>query len=182
MLVELAVRTAAFETVTPWFGEADRLAERIPHPIEHMRLDVLRAKAAIHGGAMNEALTAADAALRLTSRGMVYVPWAVEGYAGLVETYLDLLESGVTDRATLLAKARRSNRLLFRFGVAFPLARPRRLLVRGRLAAATGRSRLALRCWRRAARRADALNMPWEAAEARRLLTTASAGSSRRRR
>lgn len=171
MLVELAVRTRDFEAVTPWLEEAERLAERIPHPAEHVRLGVLRSKVAIHERAVEEALASADAAWRLTRGGVVYVPWAVEGYAGLVETYLDLLESGVADRGWLLAKARRSHRLLFRFGVAFPLARPRRLLVRGRLAHAMGRRRLALRCWRQAARRADVLHMPWEAAEARRLLT-----------
>ncbi len=173
MLVELAVRTAAFDAVTPWLEEADRLAERIPHPVEHMRLEVLRSKAAIHRGAVEDALATADAALRLTRGGVVHVPWAVEGYCGLVEAYLDLLESGVAERGPLLGKARRSNRLLIRYGVVFPLARPRRLLLRGRLAHATGRRRLAVRCWRRAARRADALAMPWEAAEARRLLAAA---------
>lgn len=170
MLVELAVRTRAFDTVTPWLEEAERLAERIPHPVEHVRLDVLRSKVAIHDGAGDEALAAADAASRLTGGRVVCVPWAVEGYSGLVETYLDLLEAGVADRGTLLAKARRAYRLLYRFAVAFPLARPRRLLVRGRLAHAKGRRRLAVRSWRRAARRADALHMPWEAAEARRRL------------
>ena len=173
MLVELTVRTGAFEAATPWLEEAEQLAARIPHPVEHIRLGALRSKVAIHDGGVEEALAAADAASRLTTGRVVSVPWAVEGYSGLVETYLDLLDSGVADRETLLAKARRSNRLLFRFGVAFPLARPRRLLVRGRLAHAMGRRRLALRCWRRAARRADAFHMPWEAAEARRLLTAA---------
>lgn len=173
MLVELAVRTGDFEAVTPWLEKAERLVERIPHPVEHIRLGVLRSKVAIHDGAVEEALAAADGPRRLTRGRVVYVPWAVEGYSGLVETYLDLLESGVSDRGTLLTKARRANRLLFRFAVAFPLARPRRLLVRGRLARAKGRRRLALRCWRRAARRADVLQMPWEAAEARRLLTAA---------
>ncbi|MDQ3978179.1 MAG: AAA family ATPase [Actinomycetota bacterium] len=178
MLVELAVRTGNLEAVTPWLEEAERLAERIPHPVEHIRLGVLRSKVAIHDGAVEEALVAADAALGLTRGRVVKVPWAVEGYSGLVETYLDLLESGVADRGTLLTKARRSNRLLLRFAVAFPLARPRRLLVRGRLARAMGRPRLALRCWRRAARRADVLHMPWEAAEARRLLTSAQRGEA----
>ena len=178
MLVELAVRTGNFEAVTPWLEEAEQLAARIPHPVEHIRLGMLRSKVAIHDGIAEEALAAADAAWRLTRGGVVYVPWAVEGYSGLVETYLDLLESGVADRGTLLTKARRSNRLLFRFAIAFPLARPRRLLVRGRLAHAMGRHRLALRCWRRAARRAHLLQMPWEAAEARRLLTAAQGGEA----
>jgi DNA-binding SARP family transcriptional activator/predicted ATPase len=173
MLVELAVRTGKFDAVTPWLEEAERLAERIPHPVEHIRLGVLRSKVAIHDGAVGEALAAADAAWMLTRGRVVSVPWAVEGYSGLVESYLDLLESGVSDCGTLLTKARRANRLLFRFGVAFPLARPRRLLVRGRLAHAMGRRRRALRCWRRAARRGEVLHMPWEAAEARRLLTAA---------
>ena len=170
MLVELAVRTGNFEAVTPWLEEAERLAERIPHPVEHIRLGVLRSKVAIHDGAVEEALAAADAAWRLTRGRVVSVPWAVEGYSGLVETYLDLLESGVTDRGSLLTNTRRSHRLLYRFAATFPLARPRRLLVRGRLAHAMGRRRVALRCWRRAARRAEILHMPWEAAEARRLL------------
>lgn len=173
MLVELAVRTGKFEAVTPWLEEAERLAERIPHPVEHIRLGVLRSKVAIHDGAVEEALAAADAAWRLTRGRVVSVPWAVEGYSGLVETYLDLLESGVTDRGTLLTNARRSHRLLYRFAATFPLARPRRLLVRGRLAHAVGRRRVALRCWRRAARRAEVLHMPWEAAEARRMLSSA---------
>ena len=176
MLVELAVRTGNFEAVTPWLEEAERLAERIPHPVEHIRLGVLRSKVAIHDGAVEEALATADAAWRLTRGRVVSVPWAVEGYSGLVETYLDLLESGVTDRGTLLTNARRSHRLLYRFAAAFPLARPRRLLVRGRLAHAMGRRRFALRCWRRAARRAEVFHMPWEAAEARRLLNAAQAG------
>ena len=179
MLVELAVRTGKFETVTPWLEEAERLAERIPHPVEHIRLSVLRSKVSIHDGAMEDALAAADAALRLTRGRVVSVPWAVEGYSGLVETFLDLLESGVTDRETLLIKARRSHRLLYRFAAAFPLARPRRLLVRGRLAHAVGRRRSAARCWRRAARRAEVLHMPWEAAEARRLLNAAQDGAGR---
>lgn len=138
MLVELAVRTENFEAVTPWLEEAEQLAERIPHPVEHIRLGVLRSKVALHDGAVEEALSAADGAWRLTRGRVVSVPWAVEGYSGLVESYLDLLESGVSDRKTLLTSARRANRLLFRFALAFPLARPRALLVRGRLAHAHG--------------------------------------------
>ncbi len=58
-----------------------RVADRIPHAVKQLRLEVARAKAALARAKEDEAGTAAEHASRLAWGRLPYVTW-LEGHAG----------------------------------------------------------------------------------------------------
>lgn len=86
-----------------------------------------------------------------------------EGFAGVAEFAMALLERRAADAGTtpadLIEQARQACSALRQFAAVFPIARPRHWRLAGRLAAVRGQQRQAHAAWRRAAMEAENLEL-----------------------
>jgi tetratricopeptide (TPR) repeat protein len=147
----------------------DLLHEQPETPSEIICLG-LRAAAQLRRGEPVHAEAAADRALERIERVSSPIFSLGDGYAGVAEVYLALLEQrGATGTArdSLASRARRAIAALGRFALAFPIGGPAALLAGGRAHGLTAGPRRAARDFERARGRAEALGMPFEAALAR---------------
>lgn len=132
---------------------------------EELRIKTQGLLALIHSarGDRAAAVAAAEEATRLTSGQRPYYFATFFGYVGPVHVYLDQWEaddaSGETRR-----RAEQALALLRQYARVFPIGRPRRALLEGRLAWLAGRRGAAFGHWRRAVQLAGQLSMPYEQA------------------
>lgn len=126
----------------------------------------LRARAALRSGDAALAELLAGNALDLVGRLPPAAIYALGGYTAIAEVFVELGAAA----PHLLGQARQACALLRQFALIFPIARPAALLWAGRYASLRGRHALAGRRWRRAARLAARLGMPYERARALLLL------------
>jgi hypothetical protein len=138
------------------------------------RLDAARfhtAAARVHlaAGRRAEAWQAVRTADRLIGARPALAQYGLDAHAGIAEVCQTLLEPGAGDfaeAAEVRAVEAAAVRRLRRFARTYPMARPRARIVLGRHLALRGRTRAAERAWAAAARDAERLRMPPEAARA----------------
>jgi tetratricopeptide (TPR) repeat protein len=135
-------------------------------------------------GRRDEAMVSADHVIEMVARetptGFHWADFA----AGATEVYIDLLGSATTDseRAQLERRARRACRVLRPIASRFAGIRSRRWLLIARLEWERGRSRRALRAWRRADAAARQLGGDYDLARAKlELIRQGLAGAERER-
>jgi class 3 adenylate cyclase/tetratricopeptide (TPR) repeat protein len=154
-------------------GEAARLLETAltllteqPDQAEQVRAYGLLAVVRLRRGEEAAARAAAASAARLIAQFKRPTSfYLLEGYAGVVEVYLDQWEAGDRSTATRRA-ARQACSALRTFARVFPIGQPRAQLWSGRLHHLSGRPRRARAAWRASLAAAQRLGMPFEAARA----------------
>jgi class 3 adenylate cyclase/tetratricopeptide (TPR) repeat protein len=152
-------------------GEAARLLETAltllteqPDQAEQVRAYGLLAVVRLRRGEEAAARAAAASAARLIAQFKRPTSfYLLEGYAGVVEVYLDQWEAGDRSTATRRA-ARQACSALRTFARVFPIGQPRAQLWSGRLHHLSGRPRRARAAWRASLSAAQRLGMPFEAA------------------
>jgi class 3 adenylate cyclase/tetratricopeptide (TPR) repeat protein len=133
-----------------------------------MWLHGLLAVAQVRTGALVEARRYAAEGLQLGEFLRPVVNWALEGHAGIAETYLSLweLEQDPGERRVLRKESARACASLRRYARVFPFGQPRAGLWQGLCDWLSGRSRRAHKAWRRALETAQRLGIPMEEARA----------------
>lgn len=171
LIAESALRTGQLGRATAAARRALELAPTVELRIDRLRALVVLGRAAVAADRWDDAsILLSDAADALTDRA-IFLPSAVEGYAGVPELALDLLEAdrGGGDLDLIL---RRGTAVLRSCAAVVRIAAPRLHLVEGRLAELRGRRAAARRSYDRAATAANRLAMPWELHEAARRLAS----------
>jgi hypothetical protein len=145
--------------------------------VQHTRslalADVIRchgttALAQLYHDAYERAIEAAAVGARLIQRNTLAGVWTMEGFAGVAETYLVLLEAAqndrrrLTDRGALAASARNACNAMRTFARIFPIAQPRACLYQGWYNWLAGAPVRANRAWRKSLDTAEQLAMPYE--------------------
>jgi tetratricopeptide (TPR) repeat protein len=131
---------------------------------DELRLQYHGLAAMMHASPGDEAqaLAAADEALRLTADARPAFYGTFLGYLGPADVHLQLWERGshLQDHERTIEALRRFKA----FASVFPMARPRRMLLEGRLAWLRGNHAKALQSMRAGLATAERLDMPYEAA------------------
>jgi hypothetical protein len=112
-------------------------------------------------GDRQQALVAADDAMRLTAKQRPSYYGTFHAYTGPADVFLTSLESGLAVRDG----RRRATEALARlrtYAAVFPIGRPRSSTLEGRYRWLIGERRRAHQSWRRAVATAEALSMPYE--------------------
>lgn len=110
-----------------------------------------------------QARQAADEMLRLMIESPLTAAAVLVGYSAAAEVFQALLAQNPADSdASLKQQARRAVSSLGRFARVFPLGQPRAWLMRGSLHWLSGKSRLALRAWRRSLALAQRLGLRYD--------------------
>lgn len=170
---ESALRVGHLDQAADRAKQALGLTDRVGVRIERVRATVLLARVAVARQQWNDATHHLAAAADELGDRPAFSAYTVEAHTGVPEVALDLIAAGQGDRRHLEAVIGRSRAVLETHARAVPIAVPRRDLIAGRAARMHGRERAAQRLLARALQRAEQLNMPWEAAQARHLLASA---------
>jgi tetratricopeptide (TPR) repeat protein len=139
------------------------------------RADMIRyfgvlAQVQLHRGEYNQALEAAQTGLRLIRQKPFAGLWTMDGYAGVAETFLSLLERGkakhelLTEQAMLKAHAWKAWQAMQAFSRIFPIAQSRTSLYQGWYDWITDKRSQANRAWQKGLRRAERFGLPYEQA------------------
>jgi adenylate cyclase len=168
---EIALHVGDHETVDTSLAEAVPLLQRFGAG-ETIWANGIRARSLADRAQIDLALDLATQTLSVIRKTMPVSYYTLEGYAGVVETFLRALEDGDMEpraRARLLRDAAAAIKGLGRFARPFRIARPRLFTLRSRLSDCAGRAdgpALASRAFEEAER----LSLPLEALHARTLL------------
>ncbi|MEV0129197.1 BTAD domain-containing putative transcriptional regulator [Dactylosporangium sp. NPDC050688] len=166
LLIEATLRAdPADPALDGWLLEASEL---LPHAatVDAARFHTAAARAHLAAGRRAQAWQAVRTADRLLGPRPARAQYGLDAHAGVAEVCQALLGGGGDVPAGLRAVEATAVRRLRRYARTYPMARPRALLVLGRHLALRGRTGAARRAWARAARDADRLRMPPEAARA----------------
>ncbi|MEV4516269.1 BTAD domain-containing putative transcriptional regulator [Dactylosporangium sp. NPDC049525] len=187
LLMEATLRAdPADPALDGWLLEASGLLPAASR-IDAARFHTAAARLHLAAGRRAEAWQAVRAADRLIGPRPALVQYGLEAHAGIAEVCQTLLEPGPAagdraepaavrgvEAAAVRAVEGAAVRRLWRYARTYPMARPRARIVLGRHLALRGRTRAALRAWDRAARDAERLRMPPEAAAVARLRAAAA--------
>jgi len=111
---------------------------------------------------LQQALNVATATARKTV-GNPTAPYAIEGYAGVAEVFLNAWETGDTKYRP---QARQACKAMNKFASVFPLASARANILQGRLDWLNGKADRARICWESVAKEAEKSKLPYEEARA----------------
>ena len=139
---------------------------------ELIRFYGLLALAHLAKGDRPAAWQAAEAGLRLIAVADLVGPWAIEGYAGVAETFLTLWETGAaldspanisqTAGHDLKSSAQQACRALHKFARVFPLGQARAWLYQGWYEWLANRPAKAWAAWQKSLVAAERLKMPYD--------------------
>ncbi|MDG6105110.1 hypothetical protein Daura_33500 [Dactylosporangium aurantiacum] len=166
LLIEATLRAdPADPALDGWLLEASAL---LPHAatVDAARCHTAAARAHLAAGRREQAWQAVRTADRLLGPRPARAQYGLDAHAGVAEVCQALLDDGGDVPAELRRVEATAVRRLRRYARRYPMAGPRALLVLGRHLALRGRTRAARRAWSRAARDAERLRMPPEAARA----------------
>ena len=153
-------RTLLSEAADLLAGQADQMSEIACHG--------LSARAHLFAGEHLAAVAAADLTDQKLGRTPPMIFLTLHGHEGVAEVRLaawaQARERGVPEAARLGAVARRATRRLVAFSAAFPLGRPRALLLEGRRLHLAGSGRRARRTLRRGIEAAQRAALPYDEA------------------
>jgi eukaryotic-like serine/threonine-protein kinase len=172
--VECALRLGqpALDQVYAWLEKAKLLPADYPGYTQQVRFYGVLALAHLYGGALALAQQAAQTGLGFTEQGDFIAFWAVEGYAGIAETFLSLWEASHINERTehdpkLLAQsARQACRALRQFARTYPLGQPWAWLYQGLYEWLAGKPGQAYKAWSQSLAAAERLGMPYQQARA----------------
>jgi hypothetical protein len=162
----------ALEQVCAWLEQANGLQARYPGYTQQVRLYGLLALVQLYQGNGALAYQTAQTGAQFIKRGGFIAFWAVEGYAGVAETFLSLWETALTGGQAvaapeLLAKsARQACQALRHFAQTYPLGQPRAWLYQGWYEWLVGQRERAYKAWSQSLAAAERLGMPYEAGRA----------------
>lgn len=158
----------ALEQVRTWLDRANGLPANYPEYTQQIRLYGVLALVHLHQGNESLAQQAAQTGAQYIERSGFTTFWAIEGYAGVAETFLTLWENQLTggraaaETGLLHKSARQACRALHQFARTYPLARPRAWHYQGWYDWLAGRADRAYTAWGRSLADAGRLGMPYE--------------------
>jgi predicted ATPase/DNA-binding SARP family transcriptional activator len=169
--VECALRLGqpALDQVCAWLEMAKLLPADYPGNTQHVRFYGVLALTLMYRGDPALAQQAAQTGLDFMKRGGFIAFWAVEGYAGIAETFLSLWEANkqAGEDSRLLAKsAQQACRALHQFARTYPLAQPWAWLYQGLYEWLAGKPEQAYKTWSQSLAAAERLGMPYQQARA----------------
>jgi tetratricopeptide (TPR) repeat protein len=140
------------------------------------RADIIRyfgvlAQAHLHRGGFDQAFEAAQAGLRMIRQKPFAGSWTMEGYAGVAETFLSLLEMNAANQYhakqnELMVNTNEACQAMRAFSRIFSIAQPRAWLCLGWYDWIAGKDSNANRTWQKGLVLAGQLTMPYEQARA----------------
>ncbi len=141
--------------------EAQPLLARSDEGAEEFNHRAYLAVAHLYEKRLDKALKAAYEAIELGSKQVSPVYSTLEGYAGVTEVMLSILETRQNDKRFARTTAR-ACKAFAGYAKPFPIGRPRALVCTGMLAWLTGKKTKAERTWRNALETAREMQMPFE--------------------
>jgi hypothetical protein len=169
--VECALRLGqpALAQVCAWLEMAKLLPADYPGNTQHVRFYGVLALTLLYRREPVLAQQAAQTGLDFMKRGGFTAFWAVEGYAGIAETFLSLWEANhqAGEDSRLLAKlAQQACGTLHQFARTYALAQPWAWLYQGLYEGLAGKPEQAYKAWSQSLASAERLGMPYQQARA----------------
>jgi predicted ATPase len=173
-LVECALRLeqSPTEVLMNWLERINTIHTKIVIG----RADMIRyfgvlAQAHLHRGGFDQAFEAAQAGLRMIRQKPFAGSWTMEGYAGVAETFLSLLEMNAANQYhakqnELMVNTNEACQAMRAFSRIFSIAQPRAWLCLGWYDWIAGKDSNANRTWQKGLVLAGQLTMPYEQARA----------------
>lgn len=180
----IAARLSGQKLDLPFLGELEALLARHTETSssESILCNGLIALTYWRRGERSRATQRADLVIEILEADLPVTYWLIWGISAVAEVFLaDLARHGGRG-GNSLKKARRISRVLRKYAIMLPTARPAAYLMRGLFASRRHASRRAVALWNQAAAHGDALGMPVEAARARLFIAKETADDGGRRR
>jgi class 3 adenylate cyclase/tetratricopeptide (TPR) repeat protein len=174
---EMALHLGNHEEVEAFLSEAEPLLPRFGAG-ETIWAEGILARSCREVGKVARSIEVARRALGVIRKTMPVSYYTLEGYCGVAEVFVGVIEDGAlsaAERRVTAKEAAAAIKALKKFSNSFPLARPRLLSLRSRLAACEGR-RDATALAEQALAAAEGLSLPLESLHARLLLAGGKAG------
>ncbi|MBE7554248.1 MAG: hypothetical protein HS126_24560 [Anaerolineales bacterium] len=158
----------SLEQVGAWLERANALPANYPEYTQQVRLYGFLALTHLYQGNWSSAQQAAQTGAQFIRRSGFMTFWAIEGYAGVAETFLTLWENNltgghaVTGTEFLAKAAQQACQALHRFARTYPLGQPRAWLYQGLYEWLAGRADRAYEAWGKSLTTAQRLGMPYE--------------------
>jgi tetratricopeptide (TPR) repeat protein len=158
----------SLEQVGAWLERANALPANYPEYTQQVRLYGFLALTHLYQGNWSLAQQAAQTGAQFIKRSGFITFWAIEGYAGVAETFLTLWENNltggrtVTETEVLAKSARQACQALHRFARTYPLGQPRAWLYQGLYDWLVGKADRAYEAWSKSLTAAERLGMPYE--------------------
>jgi predicted ATPase/DNA-binding SARP family transcriptional activator len=169
-LAECALRLGqpALDQVHTWLERAEALPANYPEYTQHVRFYGVLALAHLYQENRAMAHQTAQTGAQFIKRSGFIAFWAIEGYAGVAETFLTLWEAShlsgqsATEREQLAQAARQACQAFRQFARTFPLGQPRAWLCQGLYESLTDQPERAYEAWSKSLAAAEQLGMPYE--------------------
>ena len=164
----VAIARNEIQTAIQRIGEAMKLSIN-EWPVDEIWLYGLSARAHLYAGQPGAAAQAASKGSSVVSKSTPTGFHVLEGYSGIAETYLALLENAALRGATadvksLRVPAMQNIRALGKFGKVFPVGESRTLMWEGLYSQINGQSSKAESKWRASIAAAEKRSMPYDLA------------------